>query len=110
MSAIFLKVKVKSLAAESRIIRREQDRLRSRGKIRSDRRDLFESLASHRRGVVRREARNSHLAYGYLRGVPYRAMERVAREDPDWHAIERMVGRYGPARHNLTLEQWRKAS
>lgn len=54
-----LRVKLKSLAAESKIIRKEE--LRTWGPIR-------EELYKHRTHDVRLEARATHIAYGLLRG------------------------------------------
>jgi hypothetical protein len=95
MSTKFLKVKIKSLAAEARIIRHEERK--SRGQLRND-------LANHRKGIVRREARNTQLAYGYLRGRSYRQLEHSCHRQPDWEAVERMVKRYG--RLNQPLKEW----
>lgn len=102
MSHKFLKVKVKSLAAEARIIRLEERR--------AGHGDLRNRLAVHRRWHVRFEARHSLLAYGYLRGIPYVAMERTTREDnsPDWDHVEQMVKRFGPPKHNTSFEGWKK--
>lgn len=88
MSHVFLKIKLKSLAAEARIIRHEER------KSDGDRRC---KLHHHRVGEVRREARATHLAYGFLRGIPRLSIERKARTEPDWDKIERMAGRYGDA-------------
>ena len=99
MSLRHLKIKVKSLAAEARIIKHEERKTRG-----LERRELQD----HRKGVVRREARHSGLALGYLRGRAYRAMEATCRTAPDWSAVERMIKRYGPPRHNMSFEDWRK--
>lgn len=68
---VMLKIKLKSLADESRIIRREELRL-SGGALRNE-------LAVHRRGVVRYEARATHIAYSLIRG---RTLEQIG-EQPD---------------------------
>lgn len=39
-------------------------------------RDTRLSLQGHRRGVVSKSARTSQLAYGFMRGVPYKTLER----------------------------------
>ncbi len=62
----FLKVKIKSLAEESRIIRQEE---------RKSETALRNRLYQHRTWDVRREARASLLAYGYLRGKPLSVVE-----------------------------------
>lgn len=83
----FLKVKLKSLAAEARIIRLEEQRTRDP--------DLREALYLHRIIKVRRAARETHLAYGYLRGRRYAQLEASCAEAPDWANVKRMVKQYG---------------
>lgn len=100
MSIVFLKVKVKSLAAEARIIHREESLARSA--------DRKEALRHHRIRVVRPEARHSLLAYAYLRGRSYRTVESVSRTVPDFGIVERMVKKFGPPAHNTSFEDWKK--
>ena len=83
----YLKVKIKSLAEEARIIRKETKRAR---KV-----SIKNGLAEHRKGIVRHEARHTCLAYGFLRGLEYRQMEHKAFEAPDWARVKRMIERYG---------------
>lgn len=83
----FLKVKLKTLAAEARIIRREEQRTHDPA--------LREALYLHRILKVRRAARNTHLAYGYLRGRSYTQLEASCAEAPDWADVKRMVKQYG---------------
>lgn len=99
MSTRFLKVKVKSLAAESRIIRREEER--SRG-------DLRDQLRAHRRREVRREQRATQLAYGYLRGIAMSRIEPKPLTEPDWKRVEAMVKRYGAPGASEGLDTWKK--
>lgn len=113
MSVVFLKVKVKSLAAEAKIIRHEERRCKNIQRFGDEKERtvawlLRGSLAGHRRGVVRKEARHSLLALGYLRGNLYRAMERTCHENPNWEEVERMVKKYGPPAHNTSFENWKK--
>jgi hypothetical protein len=84
---MYLKVKIKSLAAEARIIRKETKRAK--------RASIRDGLALHRKGPVRFEARHTHLAYGFLRGLEYRQMEQKAHTPPDWDKVRRMIERYG---------------
>lgn len=56
---------------------------------------MWASLNGHRRGVVRREARHSLLAYGFLRGRAYRAVENKCHEGPDWSKVEDIAVRFG---------------
>lgn len=71
----YLKVKIKSLSAESKIIRLEEKRARST--------TLREGLYLHRVKDVRNESRAAQLAYAYLRGVPLKVVEPKATRDCD---------------------------
>jgi hypothetical protein len=90
----YLKVKIKSLAEEARIIREEE---------RKPHADINEfgysakrtGLYNHRVGTVRREARAALLAYGFIRGRKYRQIEVKNNTEPDWEAVQRMVVKYG---------------
>ena len=93
MSVTFLKVKIASLASEACIIRREENKLKRRN--RNKYRPLWMQLNGHRRFVVRIEARHSQLAYGFLRGRAYRAMERKTYDKVDAAKIADMVMRFG---------------
>lgn len=84
---LYLKVKVKSLAAEAKMIRKEEKRCRTPS--------LREGLYRHRIDVVRLESRHTNLAYGFLRGIDYHRMEQKAKEAPDWTKIRKMVEKYG---------------
>jgi len=88
MSIRFLKVKIKSLTAEARIIRLEEGR--SRGELR-------DQLRAHRQRDVRRETRATQLAYAYLRGRPRTACEPAAHTEPDWDRVKAMVKKYAGA-------------
>lgn len=94
----YLKVKIKSLAEEARIIRKETKRAR---KV-----SIKNGLALHRKGIVRHEARHTCLAYGFLRGLEYRQMEQKALVAPDWAKVRRMVERYGSHTYWTETESW----
>lgn len=94
MSKTYLKIKIVSLAAESRLIRREERRF-PRGRRNHP---VCEGLRAHRTYDVRNEARAALLAYGYLRGRPYGAMEAKTYTSPDWTRVAALVSKYGPAR------------
>lgn len=83
----YLKVKIKSLAEEARIIRKETKRARLSS--------IKNGLYRHRIDVVRYEARHTHLAYGFLRGRSYEQMEQKAHVAPDWKKVRKMVEKYG---------------
>lgn len=61
-----IRVNVKSLAAEARIIRHETRRA---GPAQRD------ALVMHRRGRLREESRYAHLALAFVRGRPYKSVE-----------------------------------
>jgi len=94
MSIVYLKVKVCSLAAEASIIRRMERRWKPRWKSHQD--QTFFGLKSHRTCDVRREQRAALLAYGYLRGRPYRMIEFKCFEPPVWTRVCEIVRKYGP--------------
>lgn len=90
----YLKVKICSLAAEAAIIKRQERKwIKANG-----RRDhpVRMGLQRHRKHVVRPEARAAHLAYGYLRGLPFRSMEAKCHEYPRIDKVLELVLRYGP--------------
>lgn len=95
---VYLKVKIKSLTAESRIIRKEEKK-NSR---------FHNGLAEHRKGTVRRESRLTHLAYGFIRGRKYEQIEQSAREKPDWKRVREMVKKYGSCWEDETYKEYQE--
>lgn len=120
----YLKIKIKSLAAEAAMIHREERRhnIGHRGRVRIRRQlaratDLtpgqrarlerrmqkpsdralkaFWGLRDHRRYDVRSESRASHIAYGFLNGLAYVRIEAKCKTPPDWSRIEDLVKKYG---------------
>lgn len=101
---VHLKIKIKSLAAEARIIRLEE--LRRKGG------DVRTSLHHHRVGVVRREARLALLAYGFLRGREYTTIEPAPLSQPDWTRLGNMIDRFAEEKDKGYAERfklWREA-
>lgn len=120
-----LKVKIKSLAAEIRIIRLEERKAKGRRLAKRKRNEkgekdpkyfefrgrddsLRSSLMAHRkydwersvgRCDLRHEARHSLLAYAFLRGRAYRSVEPKSCRwhAPDWAKVLAMVNRFGSA-------------
>jgi hypothetical protein len=97
MSLTTLKVKRLSLASESKHIRRlEKAKARAANRARKANKDGLAELSEaerhslylHRINVVRKAARVAHLADGFLRGLPYAAMENFAYTSPDWDKVE----------------------
>ena len=86
--SIELKIKEKSLAEEARIIRREEIKAKKSARYHREHQDeenaaRYEktrlSLYEHRIDVVRSECRATNLARAYIKGMPYRAVERSTR-------------------------------
>lgn len=95
-----LKVKIKSLAEESRIIRLEERRALVFGhpsKVREKYRDdgLYLSLREHRVKDVRVEQRSSLLAYAFLRGKSYNGCEPKASKPVDVGRVRQLVEKFG---------------
>jgi|GEM_PF-5312666 len=85
---VYLKIKIMSLAAEARIIRKETKRWPGDSPERL-------GLYTHRIHDVRSEARSACLAYGFLRGRTYDQMEGRGSRRPDWKRVEALVSKYG---------------
>lgn len=83
-----LRVKLKSLAAESLIIKREMLRFRTTN-------PYYERLHLHRVHDVRDEARATNIAYGFLNGLTYNEIEEVSYAQPKWDRVAAMVKKYG---------------
>lgn len=99
-----LRVKIKSLACEAQIIRKEEKHslhrkkrvFRGRVIWRGQTSQLHHELWHHRITVVRRAAREAGLAYGFIRGRTWQQMEPTCKVEPDWQAIAKMLQKYGP--------------
>lgn len=87
MSIVYLKVKLKSLMAEAKIIKQEELKARDR--------HIQGQLHKHRTVDVRNEARSTHLAYSILRGKARHTVETPNSADPDKGRIISMVRKYG---------------
>ena len=90
---IYLKVKIKSLAAEQVIIRLEKDRAVKRKSYM-----LADELQSHKVNAVRPEARAALMAYGLLRGKTPEQIEPRAKTKPDAKRVNALVKKYGGPR------------
>lgn len=94
------RTKIRSLAEEARIIRHEERKTASipatpdiwDGTPNFYKRDSTRSILRHHRvTVVRDEARATLLAYAYLRGVPYKAVEPKANKELPTESIIRIA-------------------
>lgn len=80
-----LRVNVKSLAAEAKIIRAEEQRASH----------LYRSLLSaHRRGQLRDECRYANLALAYVRGRAYKSVEGPNSKRVDANRLAQKVARH----------------
>lgn len=84
-----LKIKLKSLSDEARIIRFEEQRTRQ---------PLRDEMSWHRRQDVRLASRTTHLAYGLIKGKALDSIEKPKepRSQELWKAVKQMIQRYGP--------------
>ena len=82
-----LKVKVKHLAQEARIIRTEE--LRNNG-------DTRDWLYLHRINGVRPECRATHIAYAFAKGTRLDQIEKYPERIPTsvWARVAKMVNKY----------------
>lgn len=96
---VCLKIKIKSLAAEARIIKSTRAP-----------KALRDELANHRRLVVRPAARTALLAYGFLRGRAYRQLEPTCERSPSWEEFRKLVDRYGTRRTDEMSENEHRAA
>ena len=81
-----LRVNVKSLAAEARIIRLEER------KVRDD--SILGMMHGHRVHHVRNESRIAQLALACVRGVPYRMVENSTRNPVSVSDLRKKLNRF----------------
>lgn len=111
MNILELKIKIKSLAEEARIIRKEEHKLSDKIKNYKKRHQVKEldekskpwswkcnSLHNHRTEKVRGEARHSLLVYRMMKGFLYREIEPMAHVPPNLQKIHDMAMRFGVPR------------
>lgn len=101
---IHLKIKIKSLSQEVRIIKAAEQKLRGPHWGPSYQRS---SLRQHRIHDIRPEIRDSHIAYGYLRGRKLEQIESASTSEPNWENAKRMVKKYGTSKQWEGFDSWR---
>ena len=92
-----LDIKIASLAAESRLIRKKEKRQKGRGfgsPPDKERLSVFRDLQRHRKMVVRAHARRALLAKAFLRGMPYHRVEQKCRVKPDSKFLAKEVSTF----------------
>jgi hypothetical protein len=109
-----LKIKLKSLATEAKIIRLEESKARysKRPEVQAIREEMYH----HRIDVVRFHSRSTGLAYGFIRGRKYRDIEaRGEISEALWNGVMKrpildMIHKYGPQKIPAELlDQWLRA-
>lgn len=106
MRLTHLRVKIRSLAAEQKIIRHEELRCKKRRSYREDQpgaRDLFWSLRGHRNGLSN-VIRSSLLAYAAMRGRAYEMIEAQSVDQPTWADVKDTALRFGA--HAADIDAW----
>ena len=107
----YLKIKIKSLAEEARIIRHEERKtLTSRNRLSAwatvnkqqdiptriaEFDSLYSGLRAHRVNEVRGEARAAHVAYAFLRGKTFASVEQPGSKELPVGRVVDLVAKYG---------------
>jgi hypothetical protein len=94
MSKIYLKIKIKSLSEETRIIKFEERRCSRISNVETRSRTYF-GLRDHRLGCVRTALRSSYLAYAFIRGKSRVSVENKCSVDPNYSEVSRLAYKYG---------------
>ena len=85
---VYLKVKIKSLAAEAKIIRDLEKKHKKHTELR-------EGLHNHRKGIVRDTQFHTLLAYGFLRQKGINQIVPGCKRNIDVDKVYKMVSSYG---------------
>lgn len=93
-----LRVNVKSLANEARLIRSEIRRAHDP--------DAKAYLACHRSRRLKPEARMAHLALAYCKGVPYRVVEQNAKSKPSYEQLLNKIRRFRFNEEGASVAKW----
>lgn len=121
VKSIPLKIKLLNLGAEGRIIKGEERKIiKHMNNCPRDERGMvwfyehnarYWEIKNHRKDTVSSEARDTLLAYGFLRGLTYKKIENKRYSDPNWGNIERMILKYGKdgqQKLKQRFEQWKQ--
>lgn len=99
LKRVYLKIKIKSLAAEATIIRAEERRWPGETPQRI-------GLHQHRVVEVRGECRAAGLAYGFLRGRSYAAMEVKSHDTPPLARAKVIAEKFSDESAQVTKQRW----
>lgn len=105
-----LKIKIKSLSEEARIIRKDENKAKK-----LKRPWVIDSLHEHRIHVVRPEVRAANIAYGLLRGKTLEQIEPNRKNIPDGllNRVNKILDKYKfvPSREAIQLDsKWNVTS
>lgn len=113
---LFLKIKLKNLVDEARMIQGHENRLKVFVQWNKDRPDvadishaetLIHQMAAHRRTDIRDETRATLLAYGFIRGRKYEQIERPGYEPT--HVVKKRIERVAKMVHKYSTMGWNPA-
>ncbi|WP_438980286.1 hypothetical protein [Polynucleobacter sp.] len=123
----YLKIKLNHLAAEARINKKEKHKWMRKAAIGRQRAwekemenptkaTMADLIHNHRMIAIRPEARDSNLAYGFLRGRSYAQIEAKRFTDPNWSNIKANIKRFHAPQYGSTsgidkrFEEWKAAA
>jgi len=90
-----LRVNIKSLANESKIIRKETKKCKD---------SIIKGVLNfHRVETVRKESRITQLAYAAIRGIPYSKIEPNPKSQPDWKKVESKIKKHTHYMYNCDV-------
>lgn len=96
----------------AQIERMEKKLLHARRQLRNGRAQAaFSGLREHRKNDVRKEARSSFIAYGFLRGKTLNQIEQ-SDKPVDWDRVEALVKKFGEEDIRVMLQrlaEWKDA-
>ena len=101
---LHLKIKIKTLVEESKIIRHEENKFKWEDESKNEYPRF--RLRTHRVGTVREHIRLNLLAYGALRNIPYCKMEQKCAKAPDFEKINKIVLTF--EKQNASISSWIK--
>jgi hypothetical protein len=123
----YLKIKLNHLAAEARINKKEKQKWMRKASIGRQKAwekgienpikaTMADSIHNHRMQCIRPEARDSNLAYGFLRGRSYAQIEAKRFTDPNWTNIKENIKRFHAPQYgsrsgiDKRFEEWKAAA
>lgn len=106
-----LRVRVKELSQEAKFIRHEEQKAKPKRILADDYSEEFWKLRFHRTIDVRNAARAAHLAYAFLRGVPYRRVEKTTYTTEFLmydikKEVKRLVAKFGKPEYRDEVDNW----